>query len=377
MPVADILEIKKNNVRAILHEARIKESITKKELTEITGLSAATVSNICNELADEGVFTYTKDDTHAVGRNPKIISFNYNRYYTLAINIALLGKQTLTLVNGIDEIVLKKAYFFDEELSAEELAQRLFEQYKKDFEPNIGSNSRIISLGIAVSGIFDTEEMKLVASPNKQFIGADIKKIFSVTFGMKTFVDEISNLCALSTLVNRVKNVNSVYLYCSEKLGLGIVIDGKLYSGKRGYAGEIEEIASKLEERKLDGILSIDGILRKYYGNVPKNKQQAWESFLEFMRNGDNRAIEIIREYGLFIGKVIYCCALILDPDEIVVGATISFFRDYMIETSKTEAIRLMDPWRKKYPKVVWDDNSRDAANIGIAEKAFSEWMPI
>ena len=154
--------------------------------------------------------------------------------------------------------------------------------------------------------------------------------------------------------INEKKNL--LFINLSWGLGLGIIIDGKLYKGKSGFAGEfghtpaydneiichcgkkgcLETEASgsamyrKLVERHNNG--------EKSYlsDRIEKGQEIALEHIIEAINHEDVLCIELAEELGYKLGKNIAGLINIFNPELVIIGGILSQLGDYVLLPLKT-----------------------------------------
>jgi predicted NBD/HSP70 family sugar kinase len=128
-------------------------------------------------------------------------------------------------------------------------------------------------------------------------------------------------------------------------IGLGIVIDGRIYSGSHGFAGEIW--ATPVGDGCLEDHLSARAIEESY--RRLSARELAGAEIAELAAAGDPEPVAAFLEFGRWLGTVVAFVANALDPDVIVVGGSIArsfeVFRQPVMEalgtTTSPEAVRL------------------------------------
>lgn len=120
---------------------------------------------------------------------------------------------------------------------------------------------------------------------------------------------------------------NCVALSLGTGLGMGILVDGKLYNGVLCGAGEVGMIPYK------------DGIMEHYAGSFffdEKYGESAKALFRKAM-DKDKMALQAYKEYGVHLGEAIKAILYMYAPQAIVLGGSISkayaFFKESMYET--------------------------------------------
>ena len=144
---------------------------------------------------------------------------------------------------------------------------------------------------------------------------------------------------------------NVIYLHMGRGVAIGIVIDGKLYYGKNGFAGEFGHIpffdnekictcgkkgcletevsGMAIEEKICDLIRSgVNTILREKYD---RNEPIHINDIITAARNDDNLSIELIEEAGEKVGKAVAFLINTFNPETVIVGGNLAAAGDYIM----------------------------------------------
>ena len=152
---------------------------------------------------------------------------------------------------------------------------------------------------------------------------------------------------------------NVLYINASWGIGLGMVIDGKIYLGKSGFAGEFghvpvydnqvichcgkkgcleTEASGYAVYRKLIERVNI-GEISVLSDDIKEGKDITLEKIVKAVNDEDILCIELIEEVGINLGKAIAGLINIFNPEMVVIGGLLSMTGDYLIQPMKT-AIR-------------------------------------
>ena len=216
--------------------------------------------------------------------------------------------------------------------------------------------SEISAVGIGAAGISNPEAGILFTSPNlpglREVLLGDIVQ---EKLGKKTFIINDANAAALGELhYGAARDArNFIYITISTGIGGGIVIDGKIYTGAIGIAGEVghmtiddngpicscgnrgcwEMLASgtalsrEARLRISKGVKT--SILEYAEGNIENVSAQAIQRAAE---KGDKLAKELVAQTGYYVGVGLASLVNIFNPELIVIGGGLSNIGDMLLE---------------------------------------------
>jgi len=161
-----------------------------------------------------------------------------------------------------------------------------------------------------------------------------------------------------------------VYLTIGTGVGIGVVLDGKLYRGFKGSAGEITHLplGDRLPGPSRGG--SRRGMLEESFGGaalVRRARDLGMKAGLNAAdifaaaRAGDARAMEVVMAEGKILAYVVATICAVLDPELIVVGGGIGQNLD-LLEIGMNQELENLTPAR---PAMVVGDLGRDAVVVG------------
>lgn len=223
-------------------------------------------------------------------------------------------------------------------------AQKIIDQISKIISNFLDRDSRIraIALGVAGQGnkngeVFITRHLL----PQKTKIA--IKKILEKKFKLPVYVDNDVHCFALAEAVlGQGKNKKIVVgLTLGSGIGGGIIIDGKIFQGKDGMAGEFGHmvidpsgpICSCGKRGCFEALVSVTALKRNYYQLT--NKKTFGLMIYRAFKNGDKKAIQaaekLVDYLALGLGNIID----VLNPDLIILGGGLSNFKEIMDQAIK------------------------------------------
>lgn len=178
-------------------------------------------------------------------------------------------------------------------------------------------SKKIKGIGIAVPSIVDAEKgivYNVVNIPSWERV--ELKSILEKEFSVPVSVENDANCFALGEhLHGKAKGYNDVIgITLGTGVGSGLILDGKIYRGRNGGAGEV-------------GYLNYLDRDFEFYGGSFSFSELHGTSALEVYRaavEGEKKALAIWEEYGVHIGQLIKSLVYAYDPGAIVFGGSIA-----------------------------------------------------
>ncbi|MDX2918225.1 MULTISPECIES: ROK family transcriptional regulator [Streptomyces] len=318
------------NLERVVRAVRMAGALTQAEIARSTGLSAATVSNIVRELKDGGTVEVTP--TSAGGRRARSVSLSGDAGIVIGVDfghthlrvaVGNLAHQVLAEESEPLDVDASSAEGFDR---AEVLVKRLIEA------TGIGPD-KVIGVGLGVPGPIDVESGTLGStSILPGWTGINPSEELSGRLGVPVYVDNDANLGALGELVwgsgRGVKDL--AYIKVASGVGAGLVIDGTIYRGPGGTAGEIGHIT--LDESGPVCRCGNRGCLETFTAaryvlpllQPSHGPGLTMERVVQLAREGDPGCRRVIGDVGRHIGSGVANLCNLLNPSRVVLGGSLA-----------------------------------------------------
>ena len=325
------------------------ESASINEISKEINISVPKTTSLITELIEEGLISdYGKFDSTGgrkanlyglIGDAGFILGVDVKKYY---INIGLLNFKK-QLINQKSRITFKL------DNTAESLNQLI--QIIQNFIKEVGiKKDKILSLGINLSGRIN--QTKGYSYTFFHFQEEPLSEIIQEKIGIKTYLENDSRAMAFGEFCNGEVNTekNVLFVNLDYGIGLGILIDGKVYYGKSGFSGEFghipffnnEIICHCGKKGCLETEASGNALLRKFKEKIKlgstssvlkKNKKVEDISLTDLIlaaQNEDVLIIELLAELGENLGKGLAVLINVFNPELIIIGGTLSETGEYL-----------------------------------------------
>jgi len=212
-------------------------------------------------------------------------------------------------------------------------------------------------LGVASPGAVDTSRGVVTGAP--QLAGwkdVPLVEILQERLGISVRIENDASAAALGehTFGAGRGTRHMIFLTISTGLGGGIIIDGKLYTGSRGFAGEIGHAIIDFNGKDcsfcgrgcLESLASGAAIARRAVaaiadGGAPLlarlvvDAPVTAELVADAARQGDEACRRIYRETGGYLGVTLANCVNIFNPEAIILGGGVTLAADLFLEDTR------------------------------------------
>lgn len=332
--VGSTASLRTANRQRVLELLRTAGLVSQSEIARRTGLSRATVSNIVRELRDSDWITDRSqgDSGERRGGPRRGVALNQRAGLVLALDfghrhlraaVADLGHTVL----AEDSRDLPPDHGAEEDLP-------LAAQVVEALLAGIGApRTAVLGVGMGLAGPVDPATGE-VRSPAilPGWVGVPAKSAMSERLELPVLVDNDANLGALGELTwgSGAGARHLLYVKAATGVGAGLILDGRLYRGSGGIAGEIGHVT--VDDRgplcqcgdrgcleAMAGSEALLALLRASHG-----PDLTIGAAIDRALGGDSGCRRIIADAGRAIGVAVAAACNVLAPERVVIGGTLA-----------------------------------------------------
>lgn len=236
-------KVRKVNKSIVLNMLRLHAPISRAQVANLTGLNRATVSNIVNVLLEEGLVYEEEQKGSGIGRPAISLGLRPDGGAVIGVEI---GVDFIAVL--LTNFVAKPIWETKVQTDPSQLQMSIISQAEQliDQALLLANEQRLrpLGIGVGVPGLVNVHQGNLIMAPNLHWKNVPLRLMWNQRFHLPIFIENEANLAALGEYYfGLARNVdNFIYLSAGIGLGGGIMIDGKLFRGGHGYAGEIGHI---------------------------------------------------------------------------------------------------------------------------------------
>ncbi len=330
------------------------------DLARELGTSIPKITRIVTEMVNEGYLVEVGKLESASGRRPSLYGLNPDAGFFVGVDVNkdflivsvtnFPGRQ-VALVDNIPYTLEST------ESSVKGLCKVVLEAVRKEkIDP-----SRVRGYGVNLTGRVN----RRTGYSYSYYIGEEkpIAQLLEEGFGQKVIVENDSRAMAYGEYMAGVAGNADTFLFLNVGwgLGMGMVIDGKLFYGKSGFSGEVGHFplldnnrvcqcgkmgcletgasGSALHRIVMEKLSSgRSSILSSAYR---KGEEISLDSILEAVEKEDVLAIECVEEIGSVLGRAVAGLINIFNPDLVVIGGRLSSTERYLMPPLRSAVNRL------------------------------------
>ncbi len=327
---------------------------TRSEISGYSRLSAVSVTAVLNRLIDAGIAQRAGKTALGSGRPSTIYKLAPVVGFTVGVSIGS-GSFQVIAADTSHRIVARRACDLILSSEPEEHVSDIVRQVTIEVQRLLAvdelAGRRLLALGISPLGMVDTD--RGVWLHGLQVSGVthfDLRDALSRAFGVPVVVEDPARCVTWLQQAAGRAGEPLVLLYLGEGVGAGIVMNGGLYRGHNGLAGEIGhmQVAGETERCQcgnigcLEMVVSVPGILRRFRRRLDEGVisalQRAPEGgldlafIMEAARADDRLARSTLYDLGLVVGEACATLVSLYNPRTLLIGGAGGvageFFRD-------------------------------------------------
>lgn len=359
-----------------------------KEIAKDRNISIPTAIKFIDGLIKENIVLDLGKQHHEGGRMPNIYGLNPDIGYFVGVEM----KRHSIAVGVMDftgRIIYRESdiqYVYESSESIDDLCGAITTSLSKG---NIGKSS-IIAYCISIPGRVrtDTGDSFNYFSKLPGPLDQELEERLEAT----VYIDNDSRIMCYGEYIasNLSSYKNILYINISWGLGMGMVIDGKLYYGATGFAGELghfplfdNEIFCRCGkkgclETEASGLAMYRLLVAKHNVGArsilsPKIESGGTirlEDFIDAVKQGDTLMIEIVEEIGNKLGKGLAGMINVFNPELVIIGGTIAETGEYLLMSTISSIRRYSLNIVNKETRVILSSAGKDAGIIGACRIA-------
>jgi glucokinase-like ROK family protein len=348
---SEAVELKKRrHKKSILRAIYFNGPLSNSDLSKQIKLSTPKINSLLVELIDNGLIQDLGRGNSSGGRRPNIYGIVENSFYVVGITINV-HRTIISIFNSNNVDITGRQYFsikMHSDLDIFNQTNQKLEEVLQQF--NIPRN-KILVVGIEMPGLINQKEgISKTYFPDVTDLSEKLKDIFGIPVyfehdaKIRTFAEQHFGLA---------KNKKNVLMIQADwGLGLGIVIEKKLYTGESGYSGEFGHLpivdngvlCSCGKQGCLETIVSATAIARMARQGIENGNSSLIKRLvnndlskieisivIQAANSGDQFAISIFNNVGHWLGRGIAYLLQIFNPELIIIGGRVADANQFIL----------------------------------------------
>ena len=319
------------------------------DLSKAVNLSVPTVTKLIGELIDEGFVHNFGEQGTAGGRRPNIYGLNPYAGYFVGVDLRK-DSVMMAAINFKGQLIDETTVDFLMDNDPRSL-DRLCDVIQNFIRARKIARDKVLAVGVNISGRVNSQTGY---SYSYFFVEEEpLTMLLEKRLGCKVYVENDTRAMTYGEYMCGVGNNEDtmIFVNASWGLGVGLVIDRKLFYGRSGFSGEFghfplldNEVICRCGKRGcLETGASGSAVHRIFMEKLAQKRvsmlsdkynrgeQILLEDILEALGQEDVLAIEVMETVGHTLGKAMAGLINLFNPDLIVLGGTLAVAKDYIM----------------------------------------------
>ncbi|WP_428663942.1 ROK family transcriptional regulator [Runella sp.] len=341
-PKTSVVDYKKSqHRRRILTELYRSGTCSIAEMARVIHSSVPSVTSIVEEMVEEKWIVPVGTGITKQGRKPVLFSLSTERYYSIVLDVNTHDTKILIL-NLKNEVILRRDFNLRLEDSSKFLNSLVEATEQVLRESNIRYDD-FMAMGVSVAGLVDARKgfnfTYRSLNQNESF-GTFLENYFK--FPVYVINDTKATTLGEHRFGLAQGKDHVLAIYIDWGVGLGVILNGEVFQGASGFAGELGhiqvvpngELCHCGKVGCLDTITSAASLIRRIKKGLSEGRISRLsaiegekidaETIIEAAWQGDSFAIDILHEIGMELGKGLSIAIHLFNPEIIIVDGIVA-----------------------------------------------------
>jgi glucokinase-like ROK family protein len=388
-----VRDLRKVNRHRLLELAYFNVPISRLELSQLSGLSPATVTNVIADLLAEGIINELGSQESQGGRPRTILNINPAFGYFIGIEVG----ETHIHVELLD-LKLTKLGETHHDIAPDDnqptaIVERIVSSVRTLLADTRIAPGKILGVGIGFPGIVDQRAGVSVFAPNWDWHNVPLLELLQTQLRMPIHLNNGAQAMALAEKwFGAAKGTeNLAVLLIGSGVGSGIITRGQLYQGTSNSAGEWGHTCIEINGRAcrcgstgcLETYVGAPGIIHSLRELAPDSpllnkggQVEVLAAIKAAAQKGDPTAMQVLDQTAHYLGAGIGNIINLFNPQAIVIGGWCGLLLGDLL-------LDLVRPYVERYAlraafsaaQIQLSTLRQDAVSIGAASLALEEFM--
>jgi glucokinase-like ROK family protein len=335
-------QLKEHNQQLVLRAIYTGQATSRAAIADETGLTRPTVSQIVGELLEAGLVQEEGPGESRGGKPPTILSFTDDAYQIIGLHLE--GRRTFGVVTDLRGRILARAAQPTDGTDTESVLAGLTSVLD---DLRTQATRPLLGIGVSVPGLVDSLNGVVRYTAYLNWRSVPIGERLAAHCGdeIPIYLDNDTNLAALGERVFGAGDGTAnmvIVMVGTAGIGAGIVVDGEIYHGAGGGAGEIghmpvanSDVPCVCGRRGcLEAVSSGWALIRRAREEAAAHPESAlnalasdgitFEDVQQAVEAGDPTAVALTQEVGHYLGLMVAILVSTVNPQRVVIGGSLS-----------------------------------------------------
>lgn len=347
--------IQELNRSIILRTIRHYGPISRSEIAKKNKISPTTVTAAVKELIRQGLVYEDGVGVSTGGRKPVLVRFSSDSKFIIAV--AITNSSIKIAEMNLEAKVRKQKIFPVYNLTGKLVIDYLLKSIGQFLE-EYSDLTKCIGISIISPGIINVDQGIIYENTKLKLKNIPLKEMVEKQFKLKTWLENDANAIALAEkrfgAYRKFKNL--IYITIGDGVGAGIIVNGSIFRGCRGGAGEVGHTSIDRNGIPcdcgntgcLENYVSWPAICSKVLSSVAQGKPTMMSEsvkgdisritpsiFSDALKKNDQLAKEIMKDTAAYLATGMVNLVNLLNPDIIILGGKVAYDNQFLLSQAK------------------------------------------
>lgn len=238
-------DVKKRNRTTILGIIARNGSVSRKQISEITGLTPASVTLLCNEMIAQGLLLETGTFSMNKGAGRKQILLELNGSYCTILSVNIESENTFIVLTDLKNTLLDKRIIQTERgIPAETFLKMIASECQEILEDHPDHATKLAGVSVCVPGVVNKKEGISVRAFGVWEDSVPVCKILHECLRVPVIIENNVNALAFAQIFyeNAVNKNNFLLIKWGPGVGSALVIHQQVYQGRGEMTAELGHV---------------------------------------------------------------------------------------------------------------------------------------
>jgi predicted NBD/HSP70 family sugar kinase len=351
----DLKLIQELNRSIILRTIRHYGPISRSEIAKKNKISPTTVTAAVKELIRQGLVYEDGVGVSTGGRKPVLVRFSSDSKFIIAV--AITNSSIKIAEMNLEAKVRRQKVFPVYNLTGKLVIDYLLKSIGQFLE-EYSDLTKCIGISIISPGIINVDKGIIYENTKLKLKNIPLKEMVEKQFKLKTWLENDANAIALAEkrfgAYRKFKNL--IYITIGDGVGAGIIVNGSIFRGCRGGAGEVGHTSIDRNGIPcdcgntgcLENYVSWPAICSKVLSSVAQGKPTMMSElvkgdisritpsiFCDALKKNDQLAKEIMKDTAAYLATGMVNLVNLLNPDIIILGGKVAYDNQFLLSQVK------------------------------------------
>ncbi len=329
-------EKEKRNIE-ILDILRKRGPVSRSDISRDMGINVVTISNYVDDFIKRKLVFEKELDVSEGGRRPVLLDLNPQAGFVIGVGLNLMNM--VGLLVDLKGDIITKTQVIRPRASVKEISECVLDvvceilRRSKDYMPGIKG------IGVGIAGLIN-KSTGSIHWPQKMdhyytyaSVDVPLKNLMEKEFDLPCLIEnDAASACFGEHWLGLGQSYKNI-IYMFSGVGCGIMINGEVYRGAQGYAGEVSiynykeqdafncELGQNCFIKRWETDLGItEDVIRRYIKENKKTDNINLKGIFNLARSGDQIASDALNQAAKRLGIKIAYLVNLLNPEIVVIG---------------------------------------------------------